>query len=75
MDPIVTGWRVQRMHTARKEHACVMGDVIRPGEQYVYEAAAPWARVQEDPEGPPQPLGEWVAVRYHPLCFDSLYYF
>jgi hypothetical protein len=53
-----------------------MGDVIEPGDQYTYEAVAPWAPTQEDPDSPTHPLGEWVSVRYHDGCgpVDSPYW-
>jgi hypothetical protein len=52
-------------HVARKEHNCLWGDVITPGEVYTDEAWPPWTHVQDDPDSRGGPMGFWVHNRSH----------
>jgi hypothetical protein len=69
----------ERVSTARREYRCdagfvcwrsdgQSGNVIEAGGQYVRQTVAPWTPVQEDPDDPPAPLGEWLTFRYHVEC-------
>lgn len=51
---------------ARKAHQCSMsGCIIQPGQRYWEVVNPPWVTVQDDPEYPGHPLGEWETSRTH----------
>jgi hypothetical protein len=58
-----------KVRTARVEHDCHPGCVIKPGERYVDEVIPPWVLVQDDvdDEGRPRgcPNGEWTRFARH----------
>lgn len=44
-------------------------NVIKPGERYTDEVYPPWLMTQDDPDGNPFPLGEWIHNRFHVECY------
>lgn len=56
--------------TARKQYDCSeqVGCTIHPGERHVREAIPPWVLMQDDPDDPPAPIGEWWVRRFHSRC-------
>lgn len=70
-------------HKARKEFPCAAGftcthgegdkATIKPGEKYFDEVAPPWLLTQDDPDGAPFKLGEWIHARFHVECYGGLY--
>lgn len=65
LDPYTGTFTVIR--TARKEHRCTTksGCVIKPGDRYVDSVMPPWVMVQDDPDYPAHPWGEWDRSRSH----------
>ena len=48
-------------------------NIIAPGERYEDEVVPPWVMTQDDPDGMPYKLGEWIHNRFHLECRGGWY--
>lgn len=50
---------------ARKEHHCIRGDTIEPGEHYADEAYPPWTQIADDVDDDGRPVGGPSGIWWH----------